>query len=405
MKKSKRLCRTKATAILKYFCFRDGTFAFFYEVRKNGLVKYYVNCNKKNYGPYEEVDESHDQDYPVCSDKSSKDFIWTGKLGGINYVFKNGKKIKKERIMSDEEFVAILESLAKDEEKLPEEKYDEKTHILENKKTNNCWFVTPDKKFGPYYRISHSEYKDEKNFHFIYKKNKDDIFSFYNLNGTDRKQLYGDVFNASLFYDSKGRAFVTYLNEKFILINGEENYPLDAACQMIQYIEKNEIGKEVMVGKLCNTHINKIQYNGKTYYADYNWFFLNDESIAYSSGYSYRASWTVVKGDNSKRISAVVPGERPQLVGHIVQYERGGVTYLMIEGREYVGITDVAIDNKPGFVFVKKGHLNFYEYETPRLFGYLYHRDNLTFTDILEKELKNIEELINSGLVAGECSL
>ena len=77
MKKSKRLCRTKATAILKFFCFKDGTFAFFYEVRKNGLVKYYVNCNKKQYGPYEEVDKCHDQDYPVCSDKSSKDFIWT----------------------------------------------------------------------------------------------------------------------------------------------------------------------------------------------------------------------------------------------------------------------------------------------------------------------------------------
>ena len=103
---------------MKFFCFKDGTFVFFYEVRKNGLVKYYVNCNKKQYGPYEEVDECHDQDYPVCSDKSSKDFIWTGKLGGINYVFKNGKKIKKERIMSDEEFVAILEALAKDEEKL-----------------------------------------------------------------------------------------------------------------------------------------------------------------------------------------------------------------------------------------------------------------------------------------------
>ena len=47
MKKSKKLCRTNATAILKFFSFKDDTFAFFYEVRKNNLVKYYVNCNKK----------------------------------------------------------------------------------------------------------------------------------------------------------------------------------------------------------------------------------------------------------------------------------------------------------------------------------------------------------------------
>lgn len=34
MKKSKKICRTDATAILKFYSFEDGTFAFFYEVRK-----------------------------------------------------------------------------------------------------------------------------------------------------------------------------------------------------------------------------------------------------------------------------------------------------------------------------------------------------------------------------------
>ena len=62
MKKSKKLCRTNATAILKFFSFKDDTFAFFYEVRKNNLVKYYVNCNKKVYGPYEKVGKSDNPD-------------------------------------------------------------------------------------------------------------------------------------------------------------------------------------------------------------------------------------------------------------------------------------------------------------------------------------------------------
>ncbi len=367
MKKSKKICRTDATAILKFYSFEDGTFAFFYEVRKNGLIKYFVNCNGKVFGPYEEVDESQDEEYNGEAGKTFREFLWTGKIDGENYVFKNGKKIKKEETVSSEKVHKILDKICEDikeyEKSLPDEEYDEKTHILEDR-VNKCeWFVTPKEKFGPYHKISQTAYKDENHFQFIYKKERDDDFSFYNLNGNDCKKLYDPTCFAQLFYDSRGRAFVTNLYEKYILIDGEENYPLGTECLMINYCEKN------------------------------------------GSGYENKAYWSASNGGKETRISAVVHGEKPKIFGHIVQFEKCGLSYLKIEGREYPGMVDVGVNGKAGFVFVKGHNLYFYEYETPRLFGYSYNRGGMNYTDVCEIEKKNIEGLIKDKLVAGECEV
>jgi hypothetical protein len=409
MKKSKKICRTDATAILKFYSFEDGTFAFFYEVRKKGLVKYFVNCNGKVFGPYEEVDESQDEEYNGEAGKTFREFLWIGKIDGENYVFKNGKKIKKEETVSSEKVCKMLDKMCEDikeyEKSLPDEEYDEKTHILEDR-VNKCeWFVTPKEKFGPYHKILQTAYKDENHFQFIYKKESDDDFSFYNLNGNDCKKLYDPTCFAQLFYDSRGRAFVTNLYEKYILIDGEENYPLGTECLMINYCEKNGSGYEVISGDNFSRSTTEIKCNGNHVYADWSWCVLQDGSIAYSHGYENKAYWSASNGGKETRISAMVHGEKPKIFGHIVQFEKCGLSYLMIEGREYPGMVDVGVNGKAGFVFVKVHNLYFYEYETPRLFGYSYNRGGMNYTDVCEIEKKNIEDLIRGKLIAGECEV
>lgn len=182
------------------------------------------------------------------------------------------------------------------------------------------------------------------------------------------KKLYDPTCFAQLFYDSRGRSFVTNLYEKYILIDGEENYPLGTECLMINYCEKNGSGYEVISGDNFSCSTTEIKCNGNHVYADWSWCVLQDGSIAYSRGYENKAYWSASNGGKETRISAMVHG-------------------------------------KAGFVFVKGHNLYFYEYETPRLFGYSCNRGGMNYTDVCEIEKKNIEELIRGKLVAGECEV
>ena len=114
MKKSKKLCRTNATAILKFFYFKDDTFAFFYEIRKNGLVKYYVNCNKKVYGPYEKVGKSHDPEIADFKGKSYKTFAWECVINDEEYIFIGGKNCGKKKIPTWEDTMASLDKMCEE---------------------------------------------------------------------------------------------------------------------------------------------------------------------------------------------------------------------------------------------------------------------------------------------------
>lgn len=417
MKKSKKLCRTNATAILEFYLFKDGTFAFIYEVRKNGFVKYYINCNKKVYGPYEKVQKCSQLDYEDLKGKSANTFAWEGVINGEEYIFVGGKNCGKRKIPSWNELMADLKKMADEiDEITSDEEYDEEEHVLRNNKEHLDWFVTPTEKLGPYFQIQRTAYKDESHFQFVYYKTKEDKQFYYNLNGKEYGPFLGwEPVHCQLFYDSKGRAIINNLPEKYILIDGEKTDFFEGKCINLSYTDE-PFGYELLRGDNFINSDMEIIYNETHVHPDGVFKILKDGSIAYVKQPLFeKNAWFVKKGEEEIQISSWFDGTRSCIVGNVLFYKRGGVPYLMLEGREYNGfalthdihVFESATYSKTGYVFVKKGCVNFLEVEdiyqstTPIT---CYTKDSEYYENQC-KEIDNIMKLVKEGRLAGECSL
>lgn len=417
MKKSKKLCRTNATAILKFFCFKDDTFAFFYEVRKNGRVKYYVNCNKKVYGPYEKVGKSDNPDISDLKGKSYKTFAWEGVINGEEYIFIGGKSCGKKKIPTWEDTMALLDKICeKIAEITPDEEYDEKEHVLRNNKEHLDWFVTPSEKLGPYHQIQRTAYKDESHFQFVYYKSKGDKHFYYNLDGKEYGPFLGrEPIHCQLFYDRKGRAIINNLPEKYILIDGEKTDFFEGKCINLSYSEE-PFGYEFLSGNNFVNGGREIVYNGTHIHPDGNVKLLKDGSIAYVLHPLFeKNAWFVKKGEEEIQVSSWFDGKDSRIVGNALFYNRGGVPYLMLEGREYNGFAlthDIHVfesetNGKTGYVYVKKGSVYFLEVEdihqsiTPIT---CYAKDSEYYENQC-KEIDNIMKLVKEKRMAGECEI
>ncbi len=417
MKKSKKLCRTNATAILEFFNFKDETFAFFYEVRKNNLVKYYVNCNKKVYGPYEKVGKSDNPDISDLKGKSYKTFAWEGVINGEEYIFIGGKNCGKKKIPTWEETMALLNKMCEEiAEITPDEEYDEKEHVLHNYKEQIDWFITPSKRLGPYYQIQKTAYKDESNFQFVYLKSKGDKEFYYNLNGTEYGPFIGwEPVHCHLIYDSKGRAIINNLPEKYILIDGEKTDFFEGKCINLSYSEE-PFGYEFLSGDNFVNGGREIVYNGTHIHPDGSVKLLKDGSIAYVLHPLFeKNAWFVKKGEDEIQVSSWFDGKDSRIVGNALFYNRGGVPYLMLEGREYNGFAlthDIHVfesetNGKTGYVYVKKGSVYFLEVKdihqsiTPIT---CYEKDSEYYENQC-KEIDNIMKLVKEKRMAGECAL
>lgn len=417
MKKSKKLCRTNATAILEFYNFKDETFAFFYEVRKNGRVKYYVNCNKKVYGPYEKVGKSDNPDIADLKDKSYKTFAWEGVINGEEYIFIGGKNCGKKKIPTWEETMALLNKMCEEiAEITPDEEYDEKEHVLHNHKEQIDWFITPSKKLGPYYQIQKTAYKDESHFQFVYLKSKGDKEFYYNLDGKEYGPFLGwEPVHCHLIYDSKGRAIINNLPEKYILIDGEKTDFFEGKCINLSYSEE-PFGYELLTGDNYTSVGSEIVYNGIHIHPDGDVKFLKDGSIAYVRKPLYEQSaWFVKNSEEEIQVSARFDGEQSRIVGNALFYLRGGVPYIMLEGREYNGFAlthDIHVfesetNGKTGYVYLKKGSVYFLEVEdihqsiTPIT---CYAKDSEYYENQC-KEIDNIMKLVKEKCMAGECAL
>ena len=417
MKKSKKLCRTNATAILEFYLFKDGTFAFIYEVRKNGFVKYYVNCNKKVYGPYEKVHKCSQLDYEDLKGKSANTFAWEGVINGEEYIFVGGKNCGKRKIPSWNELMADLKKMADEiDEITPDEEYDEKEHVLRNNKEHLDWFVTPSEKLGPYYQIQRTAYKDESHFQFVYYKTKEDKQFYYNLNGKEYGPFLGwEPVHCQLFYDSKGRAIINNLPEKYILIDGEKTDFFEGKCINLSYTDE-PFGYDLLRGDNFINSGMEIIYNGIHVHPDGDFKILKDGSIAYVKQPLFeKNAWFVKKGEEEIQVSSWFDGTRSCIVGNALFYKRGEVPYLMLEGREYNGfalthdihVFESATYGKTGYVFLKKDCVYFLEVEdihqstTPIT---CYSKDSEYYKNQCI-EVDNIMKLIKEERLAGACSL
>lgn len=417
MKKSKKLCRTNATAILKFFYFKDDTFAFFYEIRKNGLVKYYVNCNKKVYGPYEKVGKSHDPEIADFKGKSYKTFAWECVINDEEYIFIGGKNCGKKKIPTWEDTMASLDKMCEEiAEITPDEEYDEKEHVLRNNKEHLDWFVTPSEKLGPYYQIQRTAYKDESHFQFLYYKSKVDKHLYYNLDGKEYGPFLGwEPIHGQLFYDRKGRAIINNLPEKYILIDGEKTDFFEGKCINLSYSDE-PFGYELLSGDNFVNGDREIVYNGTHIHPDGGVKLLKDGSIAYVLHPLFeKNAWFVKKGEKEIQVSSWFDGKDSRIVGNALCYNRGGVPYLMLEGREYNGFAlthDIHVfesetNGKTGYVYLKKGSVYFLEVKdihqsiTPIT---SYEKDSEYYENQC-KEIDNIMKLVKEKRMAGECAL
>ena len=416
MKKAKLLCKTDATAILKFFYFADGSFAFFYEVRKNGLLRYYVNVAGKVYGPYDGLSMFYDKDIQGDEGKSAKGFGWEAEIGGKKFVFMNGKSLgekkpfdfKKECKELDKLWAASLAKM---------EKYDEKTHVLRNDEGTPSFFVTEKKKYGPYDLVLKGAYKDERHFQFLYRKKKSDETIYYNLNGKDVAEFVcgrsAHLF-ARAFYDSKGRAILDSIPERYILIDGKKTVFFDGSAIGIKYADKKEFGYELISGKDCFYDFSEVIYNGNRISRAKDWIALKNGSIAYvrHGDGGRNDAWFVKNAKSEKQISVWFDGERSEIVGSAIRYERGGVPYLMIEGREWNGfvlnpdamgeVQGVSF-KKSGFVFLKNSGVYFYECDTPN--KWFVSKDNMASEENDRLIDENIMSLASGSLLAGDISL
>lgn len=342
---------------------KDSGFAFKYVKRDNGIFLQYVNCNGKVYGPYDYVASFYN--YHGIAE-------WVGQKGDIEFKYtNNGQDCKTEKIkeITQEEIDLLLSGIAGDASEIPEENYDEVTHVLKLYRKHQDFFITDKKKYGPYRVIYCSEYQNENSFQFIYRKRNNSKNWYYNYNGREIGPFKGDL--PSVFYcDEQNRAVVDNISDcNFILINGEKMKCFREAYYACSLYEKN--GHQIIVGKASNEELHFKRDGIMPPFAIKNITVLDNGDVAYSKIQADTETWFY----NDKQISVSVKGYNSTIYDSIITYKRDVqehnidvIPYFMLKGKEYNGMAIRAY--KEGFVFLAEGAIQFFPWCVPNPFDF-----------------------------------
>ena len=392
------LCKTDADFILRTFCFKDGI-AYFYGKLKDGVIKYYVHDAQGESGPFMTEPRINVFD-PMFIDKkdllkiSIKDFKWNV----------NSKDEKKP--MSQDEISQLLDDIAggkteeledndlDNNEELPESEYNEETHILSCYKENGdreSYFVTDSKKYGPY-DIYLGAYKDENNFQFVYNSGKgfnyrNEIKLIYNYNGHEF-EIGKDI--PRIFYDIDGHAICDNLEKNYFFIDGVKTDYFDGNGTEYNY---NKDENHTLIAATATYDKGTIYYilDGKEHYIN----IKGNYSVYKAEGIYYRKTNFHLETHyyNETQISVPVPSsyneyELSYIFGSAIIYRLQGIPQILLEGKNYNGITCWLDAEKQGFIYLCDGALYFQEYKAPDTYN----------DDVLE----NIKSLYDNHKLAGE---
>ena len=413
------LCKTDADFIYRTFCFKDGI-AYFYGKLKNGVIEYYVHDGEKDSGPFKFCPQINILD-PMFIDekdllkKSIKDFKWdAGEYKSyLDFCAANcnvpygpedvDDEADDEHPITQDEIGQMLDSIAagkpewKDDDsdnnkEKPEDKYDEKTHILKCYKEDgdyDAYFVTPSKKYGPY-NIYNGAYKDENNFQFTYSKGDNfgpNRIFYYNYNGQEFE--VGKRW-PRIFYDVDGHAICDSIDKNYFYIDGVKTDYFNGSGTEYNY---NKDENHSLIAATATYDKNTVFYllDGKEHYINTKGAYeiYKAEAIIYrSTDYNLEIHYY-----NETPISVPVPSsyseyELSNIFGSGIRYIRQEIPQLLLGGKTYNALPASLGNNKNGFIYLSNGALYFQEYNYPN--------------ETMEDFFNNIKRLYDNHLLAGE---
>ena len=355
MVNTKIICKTDAEILLDFVQLKDSGFAFSYAKTEDGISQKYVNCNGRVFGPYDSVNLfSH----------GITSLDWSAYKGEFELSFKNnGKEFKTEKkkedgspgVFTQEEIDLLLTAIAEGEASAPDEKYNEETHVLKLNKKNQEFFITDNKKYGPYYSICYAQYQKEDCFQFIYRKRKKSKNWYYNMNGKETGPFHGSY--AHCYFDEQNRAIVDLLPYNFILINGEKVKCFREKYCRCMVSEKN--GHTIVIGEDTDGRIH-FKYDGILQdYPVKNIHVLDNGDVVYSKIQGKSETWFY----NDKQISVPVNGVSSEIYDSLISYKRNDISYFTLKNTEYNGMSIYDIDE--GFVFLENHSICFIPWLVP----------------------------------------
>lgn len=361
---TREICKTDAEILLCFMALKDSGFAFKYAKRENGIFQQYVNCKGKVYGPY---------DYVAFLSNYHGITEWVGQKGDIAFKYTNdGKDCKTEKIneITQEEIDLLLSDISIDASEIPEENYDEDTHVLRLNRKHQDFFITDKKKYGPYYSITCSEYQNENSFQFIYRKRNNSKNWYYNYNGREIGPFKGNP-PPVVYCDEQNRAVVDNISDcNFILINGEKVKCFREAYYACSLYEKNE--HQIIVGEASNEELHFKRDGIMPPFAIKNITVLDNGDVAYSKIQADTETWFY----NDKQISVSVKGYNSTIYDSIITYKRDVqeynidvIPYFMLKGKEYNGMAIHAY--KGGFVYLAEGAIQFFPWCVPNVLDFI----------------------------------
>ena len=363
MENSKVICKTDAEILLDFKPLKDSGFVFAYAKKENGIFQHYVNCNGNIFGPYEYV-------YLYSHPNGTAE--WSGKNADIEYEYKNnGKDCKTEKKQKEnggeDPIDELLKVLLEDKANSPDEEYDEERHILTFNRKNQEFFVTENKKYGPYNSISSAVYRNEKCFQFIYRKREKSKNWYYNFNGKEIGPFQGA--SSSCFYDEQNRAVVDQLSHyNFILINGKKERCFKEAYYYCKIYNTNE--HKIIVGEAYDRQLHFKRDGIMPDFSVKHIYILDNGDVAYSKIQGNTEIWFY----NDKQISIPVKGYSSTIYDSIISYKRAAskkltdIPYFMKKGKEYNGMS--INEYEEGFVYLTEGTIQFFSWSVPNSWNF-----------------------------------
>lgn len=360
MENAEVICKTDAEILLKFEPLKDSGFAFEYIKKEDGGFQYYVNCNGKVFGPFDDV-------FLYCTSDGIAE--WSSRKGDIEFKYENnGKDCKTEKLKGKKEKDDVLEQIVKAFEKYeagrPDEEYDEKDHVLKLNRKHLKFFVTDNKKYGPYYSITSPIYQNENCFQFVYRKSQKSKNWYYNHNGKEIGPFQGK--QAKIYYDEQNRAIVESLsNYNFILVDGKKEKCFREKYTYCNVYEKNN--HKIIVGL---DHNNQYHFKRDGIMLDFSVrdiLIWDNGDVAYSKIQDDKEAWFY----NDKQISLPVKGYGSAIYDSIITYKRSvsknihNTPYFMKEETEYNGMP--VKDYDEGFVYLDEGTIQFFSWCVPKL--------------------------------------
>ena len=354
MENTRVICETDAEILLDFKQMKDNGFVFSYSKKEYDILQEYVNCNGKVFGPYDLVRIT------FCSADTAR---WYAEKGDLEFHFeKNGKECKtekkKNKILSQEEIDQLLTAIAGEKEDIPDEEYDERTHILKINLKHQEYFIAGQKKYGPYYSIFTPEYQNEEHFQFIYHKRQNSKNWYYNFNGKEIGPFHGS--HCGYHYDEQNRAVLDYLSDyNFILIDGKK---VKCFSQNYHYCRLSEgNGHTIIIGEDSDRQTHFKRDGILQDFLVCNIYDMSNGDVVYSKIQDETETWFY----NDQQISIPVNGHDSWIYESLINYKRDGVPYFALKNSEYNGM--VIGDIEEGGVFLDNQRIYFFPWVVPGL--------------------------------------